>query len=55
MMERRYVTIKEALSRLTQAELDSMITKVSQTTIKNEFRDLCRLVLPLPSTCILRH
>ncbi|KAL8445943.1 hypothetical protein Emag_004908 [Eimeria magna] len=27
MAEKRYVTIKEALSRLTQAELDSMITK----------------------------
>ncbi|OEH74349.1 ATP-dependent heat shock protein [Cyclospora cayetanensis] len=27
MMERRYVTIKEALARLTQAELDAMITK----------------------------
>lgn len=27
MMERRYVTIKEALTRLTQAELDNMITK----------------------------
>lgn len=30
VIERRYVTIKEALSHLTQVELDTMITKVRQ-------------------------